>query len=150
MKKKHPLALACAACHAMEIEEEAQFMRGVEDGFEQGFELSIGMSYDLGEAPPEVEARRQWAYDLGTYVGACLAVRPGSDVKVESKREMFGLATWSAKARLLPKLLAVAEQALPAFNWLSIKARTKPDRDEFKRRENAARVAIAEANGGRS
>lgn len=148
--KKHPLALACAACRALDIEEEVQFMRGVEDGFEQGFELSMGMSYDLGEAPPDVEARRQWAYDVGTYLGACLAVRPGCDVEVQAKRQMFGLATWSAKARLLAKLLAVAEQALPAFSWLSIKARTKPDREEFKRREDAARVAMAEANGGQS
>ena len=40
---------------------------GIDDGFEQGFELSSGLSYeDLG---------RQWAYDVGTYIGACLKAR---------------------------------------------------------------------------
>lgn len=46
-----------------------------------------------------------------------------------------------------PELLAVAEQALAAFNYLSIKAKSKADREEFKRRETAARYAIAKATG---
>jgi hypothetical protein len=45
--------------------------RGLVDGFEQGFELSIGMTYNDLDA--------QWAYDVGTYVGACLAVRDGDE-----------------------------------------------------------------------
>ena len=40
---------------------------GIDDGLEQGLELTSGMSYDDLEA--------QWAYDLGTYVGACLKLR---------------------------------------------------------------------------
>ena len=43
------------------------FLTGVEDGKEQGFELSSGMSYE--------DLSRQWAYDTGTYIGACLRVR---------------------------------------------------------------------------
>ena len=70
------LALAQAAARALRIDEEVQFLKGVEDGYQQGFELSVGMTYELGEAPADVEAKRQWAYDLGSYIGACLAVRP--------------------------------------------------------------------------
>ena len=40
---------------------------GIEDGYEQGLELSMGMTYD--------SQLRQWAYDVGTYIGACLKVR---------------------------------------------------------------------------
>lgn len=42
---------------------------GMGDGHEQGFELSMGMSYD--------DLNCQWAYDVGTYIGASLAVRGG-------------------------------------------------------------------------
>ena len=44
-----------------------------------------------------------------------------------------------------PDLLIVAQQAIAAFNYLSIKATTEADREEFKRRENHARAAIAKA-----
>lgn len=40
---------------------------GLDDGYEQGFELGMGMSYD--------DLDKQWAYDTGAYIGACLAVR---------------------------------------------------------------------------
>lgn len=45
----------------------AALRTGIDDGHEQGFELSMGMSYDDLDA--------QWAYDMGTYIGACWAVR---------------------------------------------------------------------------
>lgn len=49
------------------ILNNAAFRTGVEDGYEQGFELSMGMTYD--------DLNDQWAYDTGTHIGACLAVR---------------------------------------------------------------------------
>lgn len=41
---------------------------GIADGKEQGFELSMGMTYEDGND--------QWAYDCGTWLGASIAVRP--------------------------------------------------------------------------
>lgn len=58
-----------------------------------------------------------------------------------------------ANARLIaaaPDLLVVAEQALAAFSYLGIRATTKEDREEFKRRELVARDAIAKATGSQS
>ncbi|PWC98055.1 hypothetical protein [Azospirillum sp. TSO5] len=46
-----------------------------------------------------------------------------------------------------PKLLAIVEQAFAAFNYLSIRATSKEDREEFARREKEARIAIAKATG---
>lgn len=49
---------------------------GIDDGYEQGFELAclhradgkrVGMYYD--------DPDKQWSYDVGTYIGACLAAR---------------------------------------------------------------------------
>jgi hypothetical protein len=67
--------LVMATADAIKIRNRAAFRTGVIDGFEQGFDLSMGMSYhDTFEGvPPNVS---QWEYDLGTYIGACLAVRP--------------------------------------------------------------------------
>jgi len=45
------------------------FACGADDGREQGFELSVGMSYS--------NEMDQWCYDLGTLLGATLAVYPG-------------------------------------------------------------------------
>ena len=55
-----------------------------------------------------------------------------------------------ANARLIaaaPELLDIAEQAVAAFNFLSIKAASHEDRQEFIRRETAARAVIAKAIG---
>jgi hypothetical protein len=54
---------------ALKIEgaEVSALACGIDDGFEQGLELTSGMSYDSVEA--------QWAYDVGTYIGFCLKVR---------------------------------------------------------------------------
>ena len=51
----------------LDVTNVAALRTGIEDGFDQGFELSSGMSYD--------DLDDQWAYDVGTYIGACLAVR---------------------------------------------------------------------------
>lgn len=51
-----------------ETDDLNAFEQGAFDGFEQGFELSIGMSYD--------SIYRQWCYDVGTYIGSSIAVRP--------------------------------------------------------------------------
>lgn len=53
---------------ALGVVNFAAFRTGVEDGHEQGFELSMGMSYD--------DLDHQWEYDIGTHIGASLAVRP--------------------------------------------------------------------------
>lgn len=50
------------------------YRTGLLDGFEQGFELSMGMSYD--------DLVFQWAYDTGTYLGACLQHHPRRDGSV--------------------------------------------------------------------
>lgn len=57
-----------AIAKALHIENLAAFRAGYEDGKEQGFELSTGMSYD--------DPYDQWVYDVGTYIGACVAVHP--------------------------------------------------------------------------
>lgn len=46
-----------------------------------------------------------------------------------------------------PDLLDIAEQAIAAFGYLAIRATSKDDRDEFKRRENAAFAIVAKAKG---
>lgn len=52
---------------ALKGENQGKALRtGIQDGFEQGFELSMGMSYDDMDC--------QTAYDTGTYIGACVAV----------------------------------------------------------------------------
>ena len=53
---------------ALRVKNFDAFNVGVNDGYEEGFELSMGMSYDN-----DVD---QWVYDIGTHIGACLAVRP--------------------------------------------------------------------------
>ncbi len=47
-----------------------------------------------------------------------------------------------------PDLRDVAEQALAAFSYLKVAAKTQFDRDEFARREIAARAAITKATQG--
>lgn len=49
------------------IKNMGAFRTGFNDGYEQGFELSMGMTY--------IDKLSQWEYDTGTYIGACLAVR---------------------------------------------------------------------------
>lgn len=49
------------------ISNIAALKTGFNDGVEQGFELSSGMTYNDEES--------QWAYDVGTHIGACVAVR---------------------------------------------------------------------------
>lgn len=44
---------------------------GIDDGFEQGLELSMGMSYD--------DLDCQWAYDVGAWLGACMKMRGRHD-----------------------------------------------------------------------
>lgn len=51
------------------IKNRAVFRTGLNDGFEQGEELSVGMFYN--------NLDDQWAYDTGTHIGACLRVRFG-------------------------------------------------------------------------
>lgn len=53
---------------ALHIQNVAALQTGYADGKEQGFELSMGMSYD--------DPHSQWAYDVGTHLGACVAVHP--------------------------------------------------------------------------
>ncbi len=66
MKTLNPVMVTEAGM-ALQIKNLPAFRTGVTDGFEQGFDLSTGMSYD--------DPSSQWAYDTGTYIGACLAVR---------------------------------------------------------------------------
>ena len=56
-----------AVAKALEVKHEPAFVTGITDGFEQGFELSVGMTY--------TDMDYQWEYDIGAYIGACLAVR---------------------------------------------------------------------------
>lgn len=51
----------------LQITNFAAFSTGLDDGFEQGFELSTGLTYG--------NTSDQWHYDIGTHIGACLAVR---------------------------------------------------------------------------
>jgi len=55
---------------ALGITNSAAFIAGYLDGKEQGFHLTVGMSYD--------DLHSQWAYDVGTHIGACAAVHPDS------------------------------------------------------------------------
>lgn len=64
MIDQQTIALLAATLNIVNLDA---FALGMEDGYEQGFELSTGMSYDDDES--------QWAYDTATYIGACLAVR---------------------------------------------------------------------------
>lgn len=57
-----------ALAAVLHINNVPALVTGYEDGKEQGFELSMGMSYD--------DDHSQWAYDVGTYIGACVAVHP--------------------------------------------------------------------------
>ena len=52
---------------ALNVINVAALNTGLDDGRAQGFELSCGMTYD--------DLDSQWAYDVGTYIGACFAVR---------------------------------------------------------------------------
>lgn len=53
---------------ALSCKHPTAFDQGVRDGYEQGFELSLGMTYD--------DAQTQWEYDTGAHIGACLAAHP--------------------------------------------------------------------------
>jgi hypothetical protein len=53
---------------ALRISNLPAFLTGCADGKEQGFELTMGLSYE-----DEID---QWCYDTGTHLGACLAVHP--------------------------------------------------------------------------
>lgn len=53
---------------ALDIENADAFRTGFHDGRHQGFDLSMGMTYD--------DPYSQWAYDVGTHLGACAAVHP--------------------------------------------------------------------------
>lgn len=53
--------------YVLHVDNVEALRTGYEDGKEQGFELSSGMSYDNTES--------QWAYDVGTWIGAAVAVR---------------------------------------------------------------------------
>ena len=64
MNVKQIAALAAA----LDIFNVAALATGIADGMEQGFELSMGMTYE--------DADDQWAYDCGTWLGASMAVRP--------------------------------------------------------------------------
>lgn len=63
----------------IDLRDLAALRQGIEDGHEQGFELSMGMTYD------DIDA--QWAYDIGTHIGACLAVRPKDHEVTENSRD---------------------------------------------------------------
>lgn len=56
-----------AVARLLGIGNTTPFKVGYADGFEQGFELIMGMSYEDDSA--------QWAYDLGTHIGAAFKVK---------------------------------------------------------------------------
>lgn len=62
---------------ALQIVNVAAFNTGYQDGLEQGFELSMGMTYDN-----DID---QWAYDVGSHIGACAAVHPDAKPKLAPK-----------------------------------------------------------------
>lgn len=69
---------------ALHIDNVDALRTGFEDGKEQGFELSSGMSYE--------DLDHQWAYDVGTYIGACVGVHSdtlpaGSKERLISKED---------------------------------------------------------------
>lgn len=64
---KYGYTLIAQALHIERSEEVSALACGIDDGYEQGFELSTGITYH--------DLDCQWAYDTGTYIGACLKLR---------------------------------------------------------------------------
>ena len=60
-----------ALAEVLHVENVAALRIGYEDGKEPGFELSLGMSYE--------DECDQWAYDIGTWVGASIAAHPDTE-----------------------------------------------------------------------
>jgi len=60
-----------ALAYVLHVDNVEALRTGYEDGKEQGFELDSGMSYD--------DKHSQWAYDIGTWIGASIAAHPDTE-----------------------------------------------------------------------